>query len=149
MNSTLPVEEQEPFAYHVLLCQPGMSGHSYYILHLCGWCRLRICSFKHQVESGDTRVMRLWQSSSTGIPQEVSSSAAPRRACKVSTIYVPSDLEQAWLTNAKNWSHDFCSNMVAHNPAVNVWVNTLTRLTSLQPQHRTAVKSPAQVHTVG
>lgn len=92
--------------------------------------------------------MRLSQTQSTGVAQQASSLVAAGTACKINTMYVPSDLEQAWLTNAENWEQDFCSNMAAHNPAVNVWLNTLTHLTSLQQQHRTADNSPAQVCTL-
>jgi hypothetical protein len=65
--------------------------------------------------------------------------------CEVTTKYIPSDLEQAWLANAGKWEQDFCNNMAAHASAVNTWVDTLQKLTSLQPQHLTADKGPAQV----
>lgn len=65
-----------------------------------------------------------------GAPQKA---AAVATTCKVaSTEYHSSDLEQAWLQNAAEWTKDYCKVITkpTQQTAVQTWVKTLARANS-------------------
>lgn len=66
-------------------------------------------------------------------------------ACKVSTQYLPSDLEQLWVKNVAAWEADFCNHMAEVENSTRVWLDTLTELRKAQAQYQNANTSPAEV----
>lgn len=65
-------------------------------------------------------------------------------ACNVSTQYLPSGLEQLWMTNAVAWGVDFCSHMSEVENSTRMWLDTLTQHTQLQ-ENCSVGQSPAEV----
>ena len=55
-----------------------------------------------------------------------------RPECNITTEYLPSNLEQVWLSNAAAWEKDFCSHMAEVESSTRVWLDTLEQLTQLQ-----------------
>lgn len=71
-------------------------------------------------------------------------SGARSSACKVSTRYLPSDLEQTWMKHAAAWGADFCNHMTEVENSTRVWLDTLAQHTQLQGK-QTEGQSPAEV----
>lgn len=66
-------------------------------------------------------------------------------ACKASTEYISSDLEQKWLKNAAEWEKNFCGNMAASDDSTKVWVEVMAEHAKLQEQYISSNTSPAEV----
>lgn len=79
------------------------------------------------------------------LPSAACTSAQLSR-CNQTTEYLPSDLEQLWLSNVATWEQQFCNSLQALENSTRVWLDTLAQLTSMQEQHmQQGDKSPAQV----